>query len=43
MAEHGLHLLPVVDRALRIVGVFTREEIEEQVEADSKPAGSGPV
>jgi len=40
MAEHGLHLLPVVDRDLRIVGVFTREEIEE---ADSKPAGSGPM
>ena len=46
MAEHGLYVLPVVDRDLRIVGVFTREEIEQKVEAHAKaepPAGSGPV
>jgi CBS-domain-containing membrane protein len=46
MAEHGLQVLPVVDRDLRIVGVFTREEIEQKAEAHNKqlpPTGSGPV
>jgi CBS domain-containing protein len=46
MVEHGLNVLPVVDRDMRIVGVFTREEIEEQAEAHQAvepAAGSDPV
>jgi len=34
MEEHGLRYLPVVDRQMRIVGMFTREEIHEK----AKPA-----
>ena len=33
MEEHGLQFLPVVDRQMRIVGVFSREEIEEKTES----------
>lgn len=33
MDEHGLQYLPVVDRQMRIVGIFRREEICAQVEA----------
>jgi CBS domain-containing protein len=33
MDEHGLQFLPVVDRQMRIVGIFSREEIEEKVDA----------
>ena len=33
MEEHGLQFLPVVDRQMRIVGVFSREEIEEKAES----------
>ena len=33
MAEKGLHYLPVVDRQMRIVGIFSRQEIEEKAEA----------
>lgn len=29
MDERGLRFLPVVDREMRIVGIFSREEIEE--------------
>jgi CBS domain-containing protein len=35
MAEHDLSVLPVVDRDLRIVGVFTRAEIEERTETQT--------
>lgn len=31
MEQNGLELLPVVDRNLRIVGLFTREEIESRL------------
>jgi CBS domain-containing protein len=30
MQERGLHYLPVVDREMRIVGIFSREEVAEQ-------------
>lgn len=30
MDEHGMNFLPVVDREMKIVGIFTREEIEEK-------------
>jgi len=30
MEERNLHYLPVVDREMRIVGIFSREEIEEK-------------
>jgi CBS domain-containing protein len=33
MDERGLAYLPVVDRELRIVGIFSRHEIEEKAEA----------
>jgi CBS domain-containing protein len=33
MAEHDLQYLPVVDRQMRIVGVFTRDEIHEKAAA----------
>jgi CBS-domain-containing membrane protein len=29
MEEHHLSYLPVVDREMRIVGIFSREEIEK--------------
>ena len=33
MDEHGMNFLPVVDRDMKIVGIFTREEVEEEVKA----------
>ena len=43
MDEHGLQVLPVVDREMRIVGMFTREEIEEKgVPAMAKKPASVP-
>jgi len=41
MVEHGLDVLPVVDRDLRIVGVFTREEIKQKAEAHAGATASG--
>ena len=41
MEEHGLQFLPVVDRQMRIVGVFSREEIEEKVEPPDARANPG--
>ncbi len=41
MEEHGLQYLPVVDREMHIVGIFSREEIEEKAaapEAKGAPA-----
>jgi CBS domain-containing protein len=32
MQERGLRYLPVVDRQMRIVGIFSREEIEEKAD-----------
>ena len=40
MDERGLRYLPVVDRNMRIVGIFSREEIEEKAEG-SAPAKPG--
>jgi CBS-domain-containing membrane protein len=37
MEKHGLQVLPVVDRELRIVGIFTRDEIEEKAKSRSRP------
>lgn len=34
MDEHGLTYLPVVDREMRIVGIFSRDEIVEKADAD---------
>lgn len=34
MDEHGMNFLPVVDREMKIVGIFTREEIAEKGPAD---------
>lgn len=39
MEAHGLQVLPVVDREMRIVGLFTRAEVEEKTSA---PAAPGP-
>ncbi len=39
MEERGLRFLPVVDRDLRIVGIFSREEIEENSRG---PVGATP-
>lgn len=41
MEERDLLFLPVVDRQMRIVGIFSRAEIEKRMElgATSKPAG----
>lgn len=41
MEERGLRYLPVVDRQMRIVGMFSREEIEEKVSANSPDATPG--
>jgi len=30
MDEHGVNFLPVVDRGMKIVGIFTREEVAEE-------------
>ena len=35
MEERGLLHLPVVDRQMRIVGIFSREEIEERADAEA--------
>ena len=40
MDERGLRYLPVVDRNMRIVGIFSREEIERQAEGPA-PEKSG--
>ena len=40
MDEHGLHYLPVVDRQMRIVGIFSREEIEEKDTPRKSPGGT---
>jgi CBS domain-containing protein len=34
MDEHGLSYLPVVDRDMRIVGIFSRGEIAEKADGD---------
>jgi CBS domain-containing protein len=31
MEEHGLEVLPVVDRQMRIVGIFSRDEVKRRV------------
>ena len=41
MEEHELRYLPVVDREMRIVGIFSRAEIQEKQEA-SKREEAGP-
>jgi CBS domain-containing protein len=42
MHERGLRYLPVVDRQMRIVGIFSREEIAEGMEMPTKrPDESG--
>ena len=33
MDENGLRYLPVVDRQMRIVGIFSREEIDQKTDA----------
>ena len=35
MDEHGMNFLPVVDREMKIVGIFTREEVEKEAERES--------
>lgn len=35
MDERGLSYLPVVDRQMRVVGVFSRDEVAEKVDAKS--------
>ncbi|GEP45069.1 CBS domain-containing protein [Brevifollis gellanilyticus] len=35
MKESGLAFIPVVDREMRIVGLFSRREIQERVESSS--------
>lgn len=35
MEESGLAFIPVVDREMRIVGLFSRREIQERVESSS--------
>ena len=32
MDAHGMNFLPVVDREMKIVGIFTREEIAEKAD-----------
>jgi CBS domain-containing protein len=36
MEEHGLSYLPVVDRDMRIVGIFSRDEIAQKAEAEAE-------
>ena len=36
MEEHDLRYLPVVDREMRIVGIFSRAEIQEKQEASKR-------
>jgi CBS domain-containing protein len=49
MEAHGLRHLPVVDRQMRIVGIFSREEIRGKTEAsapepsDTPDIASGPA
>lgn len=40
MDEHGLQFLPVVDRQMRIVGHFSREEIEDESGVAAPPKSS---
>ncbi|MGB8170272.1 MAG: CBS domain-containing protein [Chthoniobacteraceae bacterium] len=35
MEERGLRYLPVVDRQMRVVGIFSREEIQEKTDSPS--------
>ncbi len=35
MEDRNLQFLPVVDREMRIVGIFSREEIEEKADAQA--------
>ena len=41
MEEHGLRYLPVVDRQMRIVGVFSREEIQRKADASNEGPATG--
>lgn len=43
MDEHALQFLPVVDRQMRIVGIFSREEIAEKADAPAKAAAAHTV
>ena len=38
MDEHGMNFLPVVDREMRIVGIFTREEISRRADEGNEAA-----
>jgi CBS domain-containing protein len=38
MNERGLQFLPVVDRQMRIVGIFSRQEIREKAKASTPEA-----
>jgi CBS domain-containing protein len=43
MDDHGLQFLPVVDRQMRIVGIFSRGEIEEKTgSSDAKMKSRSP-
>ena len=39
MEERGVRYLPVVDRQMRIVGIFSREEIDEKADASGAATG----
>jgi CBS domain-containing protein len=39
MEERGLAYLPVVDREMRIVGIFSRHEIAEKADGEGKEEG----
>jgi predicted transcriptional regulator len=41
MEEHGLSCLPVVDREMRIVGIFSREQIQAAT-TEASPSGAQP-
>ena len=41
MEERHLDYLPVVDRAMRIVGIFSREEIAQKAEEQEKKSAAG--
>lgn len=45
MDERGLRYLPVVDRQMRIVGIFSREEIDEKADSPgaTQPAVHRPI
>ena len=42
MEKHDLIYLPVVDRQMRIVGIFSREEIREKAEASAPERSDAP-